>query len=180
MSNFINGRERLWLPKSSVKDRGGDALASQGETGKGDDRDRERWREVRVTQSVKGIERSGEEGVGGKWMWEGKGGRDKVRKRAREWRDEKMQRADFPPAEWAPLLPFLSPPFCLFHPFSISVSYQPQCGILSHQISSDPERRLKLLCQSYLKHIQCWGQAPIRLLLQSFLPPWSSLSCPKT
>lgn len=53
---------------------------------------------------------------------------------------------------------------------SISVSYQPRCGILSHQISSSPERRFKLLCQSYLKHIRRRGlSAPSR----------SSLSRPK-
>lgn len=34
-------------------------MASQLETRKGDDRDRERWREVRVTQSVKGMEGRG-------------------------------------------------------------------------------------------------------------------------
>lgn len=67
-----------------------------------------------------------------------------------------MKRAAFPPAQWAPLLPSPSPSMASsagFLPSSISVSYQPQPGILSHQISSSPERRFKLLCQSYLKHI---------------------------
>lgn len=127
MSNFINGRERLWLPEMSVKDRGREWWG--GGDGEGRGRQGERWREARgsVTQSVK---ERGEEGLGlvvNGYNWLREAGAKWERERLKRWKDEEGRF----PTSWVSTSITLS----LSLPSSISVSYQPQCGILSHQIS---------------------------------------------
>lgn len=105
------------------------------------------------------------------YNWVREDGTKWEREMLERWKDEEGRF----PTSWVstsitlslPLYAFLSH----FLPSSISVSYQPQSGILSHQISSSPERRFKLLRQSYLKHIWRWGHAPFCSLPPSvFLP----------
>lgn len=132
----------------------------------------ERWREVRgsVTQSVKEKEERGGERLGlvvNGCNWVREAGTKWERERLERWKDEEGRF----PTSWVSTSITLSLSLCLFLPSSISVSYQPQCGILSHQISSSPERRFKLLCQSYLKHIQRWGHARHCSLPPSFFLP---------
>lgn len=159
MSNFINGRERLWLPKSSVKDssgEGGGRWWAKGTTGR-ETEGGERERDAKCERE------RGEESLGlvvNGYNWLREAGPKWERERLERWKDEEGRF----PTSWVStsITLSLSLHASLHHslPSSISVSYQPQCGILSHQISSSPERRFKLLCQSYLKHIWRWGHAP--------------------
>lgn len=85
MSNFINGRERLWLPKSPVKDRGtewrgGEWRGRQGESDGG-------RQGGSVTQSVKEREERGAESRG--WVVNGC---NWVREEGATWEGERLER----------------------------------------------------------------------------------------
>lgn len=123
-----------------------------------------RWKEVWVTQSVKGKGDSRGLTVNGCT-----GGRAGARKgkagEIKRWRGQiSHQLSEHLYYPFSLALPRPPPPLSL-------CPIKPQCGILSHQISSSPERQFKLLCQSYLKHIRCWGYTPLCSHPPSFFLP---------